>query len=333
MELLIPLAIVLSAFLAMNIGANNSAAAMATAYGAGVRTKREAVILIAIFAVFGALLAGGPVVETIGKGIVPGDVLTSNITLVIIVLVIAVFFITWANYAKVPIATTHAIVCAIAGVGLFARSLNAEKFFEIIIWWVCAPFVMWTINYLLGRFLYFRTLMFLSKRYSEKSINGILTVMLTISGCFLAFSAGANNSANSVGPLVGMGLLTTNTGAILAGVGMAVGALLFGGRVIETVGKQITEICILRAISVEFTGAALLITASLLGIPISMAEIITSGIIGFSCAQHGFAITAQNRHVVKIAFFWFVVPFVAVGVSYGLSSLYFKYGTIAMLNF
>ena len=80
MELLIPLAIILSTFLALNIGANNSAAAMATAYGAGVRTKREAVILIAIFAVFGALLAGAPVVETLGKGIVPGDVLTFRIT-------------------------------------------------------------------------------------------------------------------------------------------------------------------------------------------------------------------------------------------------------------
>ncbi|NIT13589.1 MAG: inorganic phosphate transporter, partial [Candidatus Dadabacteria bacterium] len=165
MELLIPLAVLLSTFLALNIGANNSAASMATAYGAGVRTKREAVTLIAIFAVLGALLAGGPVVETLGKGIVPGDILTSNIGLVLIVLVIAVFFISWANFAKVPIATTHAIVCAIAGVGIFARSLNAEKFFEIIIWWVSAPLVMWTINYLIGRYLYFRTLMYLSKRF------------------------------------------------------------------------------------------------------------------------------------------------------------------------
>ena len=333
MDIIIPIAVVMSAFLALNIGANNSAASMATAYGAGVRTKREAVSLIAIFAVLGALVAGGPVVKTLGKSIVPGEVLTSNIVLVLIVLLIAIFFITWANYAKVPIATTHAIVCAIAGVGLFANSLNTDKLFEIVGWWIVTPVISLGVNYLIGRFLYFRTLVFLSNRYSEKSINVILSIMLTVSGCLLAFSGGANNTANSVGPLVGMGLLETNTGAILAGLGMAVGALLLGGRVIETVGKEITEICILRAISVEFTGAIILFTASAMGIPISMAEIITSGIIGFSCAQHGFAITAQNRNVLKIAFFWFVVPFVAVGISYYLSSLYYKYGTVANLNF
>lgn len=333
MDIVIPVAVVMSTFLALNIGANNSAASMATAYGAGVRSKGEAVSLIAIFAVLGAFIAGGPVVKTLGKSIVPGEILASNIMLVLIVLMIAIFFITWANYAKVPIATTHAIVCAIAGVGLFAKSLNTEKLFEIIGWWIITPIIALIANYLIGRFLYFRTLMFLSNRYSEKSINTILSMFLTISGCLLAFSGGANNTANSVGPLVGMGLIETNTGAILAGLGMAVGALLLGGRVIETVGKEITEICILRAISVEFTGAIILFTASAMGIPISMAEIITSGIIGFSCAQHGFAITAQNKNVLKIAFFWFVVPFVAVGISYYLSSLYYKYGTVANLNF
>jgi PiT family inorganic phosphate transporter/sulfate permease len=159
-----------------------------------------------------------------------------------------------------------------------------------------------------------------------------LTLFLTVSGCFVAFSAGANNSANAVGPLVGMGLINSHSGAILAGVAMGAGAILLGGRVLETVGKEITEICILRAISVEFTGATLLLTASLFGIPVSLAEIITSGIIGFSCAQQGFTVTAQNRHVARIAFFWFVVPFVAIGLSYMLSSIYFKYDIIAIVG-
>lgn len=97
-------------------------------------------------------------------------------------------------------------------------------------------------------------------------------------------------------------------------------------------GKEITEICILRAVSVEFTRATLVRAASVFGIPVSLAEIVTSGIIGFSCASQGFSVTAQNKHVLRIAFFWFVVPFFAVAISYGLSSLYFKYGILAMLG-
>lgn len=335
MDFILISAVVLAAFLALNIGANNSAASMATAYGAGVRTKRQAVIIIAVFALLGALIAGAPVVKTLGNGLVPSEVLSSHIGLVLIIFVIASIFVTWANVAKVPIATTHAIVCAIAGVGLYSSSLHTDKFFEILIWWIAAPLVAWIINFLMARYLYFRTLKYLTEKYSEKSINRILMLMITVSGTFLAFSAGANNSANAVGPLVGLGLIGTYQGAIIAGVAMGVGAILFGGRVLETVGKEITEICILRAVSVEFTGAGLILLASFSGIPVSIAEIITSGIIGFSCAQKGFGVTARNRHVLTIAFFWIVIPFIAIAMGYGLTSLYFSYnvGEFITLNF
>ena len=64
----------------------------------------------------------------------------------------------------------------------------------------------------MAKYLYFRTLKFLTERYSEKSINRILMILITISGTFLAFSAGANNSANAVGPLVGLVLIGSYKG-------------------------------------------------------------------------------------------------------------------------
>lgn len=333
MDIFITIAIVLSAFLALNIGANNSAASMATSYGAGARTKREAVWIIAVFALLGAILAGAPVVKTMGKGIVSSAVLSANSGLILIVLLIAIIFITWANVAKIPIATTHAIVCAIVGVGLYSKSLYSSKFFNIVVWWIACPLVAWIINFIIAKFFYFKIVHYLAVKFPEKKVNRILTLLITISGTFLAFSGGANNSANAVGPIVGLGIINSSTGAISAGIAMGIGAIILGGRVLETVGKEITEICLIRAISVEFTGAAIILAASISGIPVSIAEIITSGIIGFSCAQHGFRVTARNRHVVRIAFFWFVIPFVAVGLSYVLSSLYFSYGLAEAFQF
>ena len=93
MDLILISAIVLAAFLALNIGANNSAASMATAYGAGVRTKKQAVIIIAVFALLGALIAGAPVVKTLGNGLVPSEVLSSHIGLVLIIFIIASFLL------------------------------------------------------------------------------------------------------------------------------------------------------------------------------------------------------------------------------------------------
>lgn len=333
MSIFIIIAVVLAAFLALNIGANNAAASMATSYGAGVRSKSQAVIIIAVFALLGAIVAGAPVVDTMGKGIVPSEVLSSNSGLILIVFIIAIFFISWANIAKIPIATTHAIVCAIVGIGIYANSLNTGKLFSIVTWWILGPIAAFAINYFIAKFFYFKIIHYLASNFPEKRVNVILTVFITFTGIFIAFSGGANNSANAVGPLVGLGIIQSFNGAVLAGVAMGVGAILLGGRVLETVGKEITEICIIRAISVEFTGATIILIASFYGIPVSIAEIITSGIIGFSCAQHGFGVTAQNRHVVRIAFFWFVIPFIAVGLSYALSSFYFSYGFAEAINF
>ncbi len=333
MNLAVPSAIVLSTLLALNIGANNSAASMATAYGAGVRSKKQAIILIAIFALLGAFLAGARVIKTLSGGLVPESVLSSHLELVLIVLIIAIFFISWANVIRIPIATTHAIVCAVAGVGLYSHALNGKKFLEIVSWWIVTPFVAWSLNYIVGKYLYFGALKFLTDRYSENGIRRILGFLVTISGCSVAFSAGSNHAATSVGPLVGMGFISPSFGAILAGSGMGLGAILLGGRILDTVGKEITEICTLRAISVELIGATLILLASIFGIPVSLSEITTAGVIGFSCANQGFSATAENRHVVRIALFWFVVPFFAVGASYGLSSLSFKYGVATILGF
>lgn len=322
MEAVLTVAVVLSGLLAANIGANNSAAAMASSYGAGARTKREAVCLIAVFAVLGAVIAGAPVVETMGKGIVPPSVFSSDAVLTVIVLVIALVFVSWANISKVPVATTHAIVCSIAGIGLYFESLNESRFYQIIAWWVAAPVVSWAVGFFVGKFLYYKILNYLTDNFSEDGVGRALKWCITVSGTFLAFSAGANNSANAVGPVVGLGIFESSSGALLAGVAMAAGALVFGGRVLETVGKEITEICLIRAITVEGAAALIIILASFAGIPVSITEIVTAGIVGFSCAQHGFGKTAKNRHVLRIAFFWLAVPFITVAAGYFAAMLF-----------
>ena len=268
-----------------------------------------------------------------GKGIVPAETLSSDIGFILIILLLGIGFITWANVARTPIATTHAIVCAIVGIGLYTQTLDTGNFFRVLKWWILAPIVAWLINFAVAKLFYFRIVHYLASNFSEKRVKRILTVLITVSGTFIAFSGGANNSANAIGPIVSLGLIDSYQGAILAGVAMGVGAILLGGRVLETLGKKITEICIIRAISVEFTAAAIILMASLYGIPVSIAEIVTAGVVGFSCAQHGFAETSKNSHVIKIGFFWFVVPVVVVGVSYYVSLLYFRYGLSSYLDF
>jgi PiT family inorganic phosphate transporter/sulfate permease len=322
MESIHIIAIIISFLLAMNIGASNSAAEMAAAYGAGARTKKEAVTLIAIFAILGAIISGGAVIKTLGSGLVPGKTFSETFATVFIVIFVATLFITFANYFKSPIATTHAIVCSIVGIGLYTGGLNTKKFLYIAAWWVLTPSVSFILNYLVGKYLYFRILHRLTTLGSEEKINKLLSILITLSGCYVAFSAGSNNAANAVGAIVGADVISSSTGAIMAGLGMGLGAILFGGRILDSVGKGITEIGIVRAISIETTGATIIYIASLMGIPVSLNETITSGIIATSCARAGFRKTAKNEHVLRILFFWFVAPFLAIALSYGLTALW-----------
>ncbi len=319
MPILSLVAVVISFFLAMNIGASNSAAEMSAAYGAGVRTKKQAVALIAIFALLGALTVGDKVIKTLGKGLIPEGIFIHSFAAVFIVLLVTTIFIFFANIFRSPIATTHAIVCSVIGIGLYYGQLNGAKVRYIITWWVATPIISFILNYLVGKYLYFRILDFLARFGSEERIKKILGVLITASGCYMAFSAGTNNAANSVGAIVGANIVSPLTGAVMAGMGMGLGAILFGGRIMEAVGKGITEIGIVRAIFVETIGATLIFVASLMGIPVSLNETVTSGIIALSCASRGFRKTARNEHVMRIAFFWLVAPFLAVAISYLLA--------------
>ena len=319
MPLLSLIAVAVSFFLAMNIGASNSAAEMAAAYGAGVRTKRQAVTLIAIFALLGALTVGEKVIKTLGKGLIPEEIFIQSFATVFIVLSVTTIFILFANIFRTPIATTHVIVCSLIGVGLYYGQLNGAKVRYIIIWWVATPLISFILNYVVSKYLYFRILDFLTRLGSEDKIKKVLGLLITVSGCYMAFSAGTNNAGNAVGAIVGANIVSPFTGAIIAGMGMSIGALLFGGRILDAVGKGITDIGIVRAIFVETIGATLILVASIFGIPVSLNETVTSGIIALSCASRGFRKTARNEHVIRIAFFWLVAPFLAVGMSYILT--------------
>ncbi|MCK5586347.1 inorganic phosphate transporter, partial [Candidatus Bipolaricaulota bacterium] len=69
---LIPL-LLAGAYVGWNIGANDAGNCVGTTVGAGLLSYRKAILLVAVFVVLGALLQGGNVMKTIGKGIVTSD--------------------------------------------------------------------------------------------------------------------------------------------------------------------------------------------------------------------------------------------------------------------
>jgi sulfate permease len=173
----------------------------------------------------------------------------------------------------------------------------------------------------MGKYLYTYILIWLAEHHeSDAQIKRYLNILLTLSGCYVAYSAGANNAANAVGPFVGAGIIGSVPGAIFGGLAIGLGALLMGGRVLDTVGKEITELCAIRATFVEFTSAFIVHIASIKGIPVSLGEIVAAGIIGIGCANSGMHI-GKSEVVKKILIAWVISPLFAGIIAFALMKM------------
>jgi sulfate permease len=321
MVITLVIAFLVAVFMGVNIGGNNAAASMGAAYGAKVRTKYQAVLLIGVFSFLGAIFSGEAVIKTLGSGILPdGTILLEGAIVAVGAAGITVFL---ANILRVPISTSQAAVGAVVGLGLFygASRINTPLIGKIIAWWVITPLLAWLLAYIMGKYIYTDILVWLADHSdSEASIRKVLNGLLTISGCYVAYSAGANNAANAVGPFVGAGIIPSLEGAILGGLAIGLGALLMGGRVLDTVGNEICELCVIRAAFVEFISAALVHIASIQGIPVSLGEIVAAGVIGIGCANSGMHIVKSDT-VKKILIAWFISPLLAGTLAFGLMML------------
>lgn len=133
-------------YMAWNIGANDVANAMGTSVGSGALSLRQAIIVAAIFELLGALTLGRNVSETIRSGIVEIASLEQS-ALVIAAgmaccLIAAALWLQFVTSAGWPVSTTHAIVGAVAGFGLWAGGVDAVSWGtlgQITLGWLASP--------------------------------------------------------------------------------------------------------------------------------------------------------------------------------------------------
>ena len=147
-ELVLIAAMVIAAYMAWNIGANDVANAMGTSVGSGALTLKRAILVAAIFEFLGAVLFGSHVTDTIRKGVLDfgGEDFSYDLSQKLMygfmaALLAAAIWLTVATKMGLPVSTTHSIVGGVIGVGLFIQpsSVNWGKVTEIILSWVISP--------------------------------------------------------------------------------------------------------------------------------------------------------------------------------------------------
>jgi phosphate/sulfate permease len=311
------LGLALALGLSLNIGANNAGVHMAPAFGAGARGKWASLVLFAAFALLGAILLGGRVVKTIGADLFEAGSLVSHPWFFLVLApLVTVLLLALANFLRIPVPTTPVAICSLVGVGFALEATRTSRVGEILLWWVLSPLPVLALTWLTGKLLVARFPGLLHPERLSPRARRAIAWFLTFEGCYSAFAIGSNNVANAMAPVVGAGTLGGIAATVVGGLAMGAGALLWGGRVLETVGKGITELCAIRALFVGVFASTALLVSSWFGVPVSGAFIVTLGVIGFSLAVEGTRSTAENRSVRRILAFWSLGPALAALVTY-----------------
>jgi inorganic phosphate transporter, PiT family len=127
-------------------------------------------------------------------------------------------------------------------------------------------------------------------------IERVFSRLQIMSACMMAFSHGANDVANAIGPLSIAVNVLINKAFIpgthvstwllaLGGFGIVLGLATWGWRVIDTIGRKITELTPTRGFSAEFAAATTILIASRLGFPISATHTLVGAVLGIGFAR------------------------------------------------
>ena len=123
------------------------------------------------------------------------------------------------------------------------------------------------------------------------SINSLFNIPLVFGAALLSFAHGANDVANAIGPLAAINDAIVNIEVssnvaiplwvmAVGAFGIVIGLMLYGPKLIKTVGSEITELDQMRAFSIAIAAAFTVIIASQLGLPVSSTHIAVGGVFG-----------------------------------------------------
>ena len=156
------------------------------------------------------------------------------------------------------------------------------------------------------------------------AVEGIFRKLQVGTSCYVAFAHGANDVANAIGPVASIIPLAQGIGLgsevevpiwllALGGVGISIGCMTWGRRVMRTVGSRITSLTNTRGFSVDFGAATTVLIASKLGMPISTSHTVVGAVIGVGLAR---GLEAVDLSVIKkIIVSWVLTLPIAAGTS------------------
>jgi len=154
-------------------------------------------------------------------------------------------------------------------------------------------------------------------------VEKYFAVLMALTACAMAFAHGSNDVALAVGPLSIIHSLVMHSHQainannypgwiiLLGCVGVVTGLLMYGRKVIETVGSAITALTPSRAFAATLAAATTVVIATSTGIPVSATQTLVGAVLGVGLAR---GIGALNLIVIRNIFMSWVLTLPAASI-------------------
>jgi PiT family inorganic phosphate transporter len=282
-------------------GFHDAANAIATVVSTGVLPIRTAVLIAGALNFVGAM-AGTAVAKTIASGFAEPAIVTQAVVLAALFGAIIWNLITW--WYGIPSSSSHALIGGLcgavvghAGVAAFKWSALGAK--------VLLPLVVSPTLGFFAAFFIMIGLLWLVRRARPGAVQRGSRRLQLLSASLMAFSHGSNDAQKSMG-IITLALLAYVAAGphaalpawvlphghdvptwviVVCAAAIGLGTMAGGKRIIKTMGTKIIRITPLQGFAAETAGAATILAASHLGVPVSTTHCINACIMGVGASN------------------------------------------------
>jgi inorganic phosphate transporter, PiT family len=309
-------------------GFHDTANAVATSISTRAMGPRTAVTMAAVLNFVGAFLSVA-VAATIASGIVQADVITPQIVFAGLIGAIAWNLATW--YFGLPSSSSHALIGGVVGSTLAAVGTSGVQFAglldKVVIPALVAP-VLALVTAGIGILIIYRIV----GRQPPGTVSRGFRLGQIVSGGLLSLAHGTNDAQKTMGiivlALVANGNLPADSDIptwviVSAATAIALGTYVGGWRIIRTMGTRIIKMDPAQGFSTQGAGAAVILSASHVGFPLSTTHVISGAIMGAGAAKRLSAVRWGVAGNIVTAWVLTLPASAAVGaVTYGVTRLF-----------
>lgn len=267
---------------------HDSSNIVATIISSRAMSPRKALLLTAAAEIIGPFLFGQAVAATIGKGLVPTSSITISVILAALLSAIIWSIFTWLT--GIPSSSSHALIGGLLGGVIGAGDIALIEwggFIKVVLALFLSPLIGLLVGY-----LFTKLVLFLARNASLR-INKFFKSAQIVTGIGLALTHASNDAQKTIA-MITLSLLLTGRIAVFqvpvwvvaaSGGIMALGTSIGGWKLIKTIGAKFYRIRPVHGFCSQVASAAVILTAALVGGPVSTTQVISSAVLGAGSAQ------------------------------------------------